>query len=1211
MNIYAATSALTNAPSFYWSLYQVDSDGVSNPVLIADGSAHPIQITNLVSSQVLYDSPLYIPATTLPTGKRVSAYLYAVYQSGSRTATFEFRTGAVSHIHTTIGETAYNWSTFPATSDVNIAGYNISNVGTLNSTFIQNSADVVTGALVSTNIVNPSSTTALTVQSPSNDTNISGLNVSLNGQYSVNETADVGSAVSNYASYGTINITGKGGLGGLVNITADVATPSNPAFTVSQLTMEAKGNYGNFVLSPPNPYLGYVPRGGLVSIIARQGLTPSAPATVTSGLVANGEIDLTAYSYTTSTGIVPGLIKLTSGANAMYAGTVTPVTGIFGNNYIYGQYGNSITAGLPSGGLPIFVGTNYLYGYNGTIVENGLYVDTIYNKYGGDLNINVSKNFNLTGGGGSQYVTFTNAGTSMQFAGPNLYFTSTSGGANFNIPVAIGTAYSLNLQNAPINGAQNINFTTGVAIRASSNIFDIIGPGSNGYLSILSGGGAIQIGGDTNIYLTGGGAALGFVNSVNIQNSGMYFNGTSPINMNSNIINTVGTLNFVSGGGSLCNVSNIFSPSSVYSTTNMQIINQQNILAISSPNTSNGSMDIIAGSNYHRIQMPAATGMTISSSNAIQINSPSNQLQFYSGSNITMCNTSNSIAQTTGTDIISSNYMNMHGSAVTISNNASTNTLSLGFGTAGAQLISSNYVRISNAYNNFYLDTDAKLTSSGQITVSNVASSMVMTIPSTIVATGGSVAVIGGRKYHTFTASGTFTIVSGAGATIEVMAIGGGGGGGVQSGGGGGAGTMIVATGVLSTTSYSVAVGVGGAGGYIGSAQGGDGGSSTFGSILTALGGGGGGTYGIGAGRNGGCGGGGSELAYIAGGALGLGSVSSPLTITSNLAQRGGTGYNDGSQGAAGGGGTSARGQSQTSAASAGRNGGAGTLYRGNYYGGGGGGSQGGTYFGAPYTGGAGGLGGGGTGSSVGASGTALIRGTDGQSYTGSGGGGSTGYTGDETGLRGGAGIVIVSYDYTVGDVDITAPATINLTAPTTAVSGNLTVGGGLTITGDLNMGGHNISNVGTLGATSITTTNFNSAIATPITNPGNIIFYGITTPSTFSGDYTMQIWGAFDGSNPNPVGNLPSGVYSFIAICTSNSRRSLSCVFFVSTAGPFGAQANVLDSTDFVQIYTTTSGSYGYLTFNNTTTGGGDTFSLQITLISGVWDGSASWRYV
>ena len=28
LNIYAATSSITNAPSFYWSLYQVDADGV-------------------------------------------------------------------------------------------------------------------------------------------------------------------------------------------------------------------------------------------------------------------------------------------------------------------------------------------------------------------------------------------------------------------------------------------------------------------------------------------------------------------------------------------------------------------------------------------------------------------------------------------------------------------------------------------------------------------------------------------------------------------------------------------------------------------------------------------------------------------------------------------------------------------------------------------------------------------------------------------------------------------------------------------------------------------------------------------------------------------------------------------------------------------------------------------------------------------------------
>jgi hypothetical protein len=230
--------------------------------------------------------------------------------------------------------------------------------------------------------------------------NIQNDTLTVSGKYSITETADVGSAFGDYGNYGTVNITGKGGLGGIVNITADVATPLNPAFTVSQLTMEAKGNYGNFVITPPDPYLGYVPRGGLVSIIAREGLSPTFPATVTSGLFANGEIDLTAYSFNTGAGIVPGLIKLASGANAMYAGSISPLTGVFGNNYIYGQYGNTITAGLPGGGIPNTPGENYIYGYSGTVIQNGLYVDSIYNKYGGDLNIDGRTcNVNITAGG--------------------------------------------------------------------------------------------------------------------------------------------------------------------------------------------------------------------------------------------------------------------------------------------------------------------------------------------------------------------------------------------------------------------------------------------------------------------------------------------------------------------------------------------------------------------------------------------------------------------------------------------------------------------------------------------------------------------------------------------------------------------------------------------------------------------------------------------
>jgi hypothetical protein len=241
--------------------------------------------------------------------------------------------------------------------------------------------------------------------------NISNTNLTVSGQYSITETADVGSAISNYANYGTVNITGKGGLGGIVNITADVATPLNPAVTVSQLTAEAKGNYG--LITPGSP-VGYVPRGGLVSIIARQGLTPTPPAEVTSALFANGEIDLTAYSY----GIVPGLIKLNSGANAMYAGAISPLTGIFGNNYIFGQFGNSILAALPPGGVPNVPGENYIYGLTGTVIDNGLYTDTIYNKFGGNLNLD-SRTSNIN-------ITSSNTGGSLNLTSPTITLTGSS-----------------------------------------------------------------------------------------------------------------------------------------------------------------------------------------------------------------------------------------------------------------------------------------------------------------------------------------------------------------------------------------------------------------------------------------------------------------------------------------------------------------------------------------------------------------------------------------------------------------------------------------------------------------------------------------------------------------------------------------------------------------------------------------------------------------
>lgn len=225
--------------------------------------------------------------------------------------------------------------------------------------------------------------------------NIYNTNLNVGAKYSINETADVGSAIADYANNANLNITARGGLGGLINITADVATPINPLTTVSQVRVEAKGNYG--LITPGTP-VGYVPRGGLVSIQADAGLTPSPPAEVTSALFANGEIDLTAYSY----GTVAGQIKLSAGANSIYAGPVSPIVGIIGTNNIYGTVANTITAGTPPSVIPTFPGTNYLYGYNGTSIQNTLYVDNIKN-YGNGITYS---NLNITATN-SKYVDIT------------------------------------------------------------------------------------------------------------------------------------------------------------------------------------------------------------------------------------------------------------------------------------------------------------------------------------------------------------------------------------------------------------------------------------------------------------------------------------------------------------------------------------------------------------------------------------------------------------------------------------------------------------------------------------------------------------------------------------------------------------------------------------------------------------------------------------
>ena len=161
--------------------------------------------------------------------------------------------------------------------------------------------------------------------------------------------------------------------------------------------------------------------------------------------------------------------------------------------------------------------------------------------------------------------------------------------------------------------------------------------------------------------------------------------------------------------------------------------------------------------------------------------------------------------------------------------------------------------------------------------------------------TGGSVVTIGSYKIHTFTSSGTFTVIRGG--KIEFLLVAGGGGGGsgdnaYGGGGGGGSGGLIHQTDyIISTGTKSVTIGLGGTGavqnsGLIGT----NGGNSVF-DIYTTIGGGAGGYAGVVSTppNTGGSGGGAAYIGTVgANGTLGQGNKGGDWAGTNSAAGGGG-----------------------------------------------------------------------------------------------------------------------------------------------------------------------------------------------------------------------------------------------------------------------------------------------------------------------------------
>jgi hypothetical protein len=267
-------------------------------------------------------------------------------------------------------------------------------------------------------------------------------------------------------------------------------------------------------------------------------------------------------------------------------------------------------------------------------------------------------------------------------------------------------------------------------------------------------------------------------------------------------------------------------------------------------------------------------------------------------------------------------------------------------------------------------------------------------------ANGGTVSTVieNGINYrvHTFTSSGTLTVLSAG--KVEVLAVAGGGGGGRGRGGGGGAGGYIYDTDYsVSTGSKTVTVGAGGAGGTVNSSTAPNGSNSVFDNLTSIGGGGGAGTLAVINsalnGASGGSGGGGSGNSSTPG----PGGVGGDGTASQGF--KGGTSFSDNASYTAGGGGGGAGGEGNSSVLNNSGNGGVGqqNSISGTasfYAAGGGGGGDGSAIAGSG-------------GSSIGGNGSSSTVGGNATVNTGSGGGGGAS---SQNGGVGGSGIVIVRY---------------------------------------------------------------------------------------------------------------------------------------------------------------------------------------------------------
>jgi hypothetical protein len=485
---------ISSTRNLYASTIQANSGNLST-IAVSSIFANS-EIVNLISAQQILVSSINSGTVNSVTGN-FSTILVSSINSGS--ANFSTIVGTDLSTNTistnnlyAVNATFQNAPTFSNGATFNggrpnfNSGFITSGPNNFNNTAIDNAPNI-----------NTQSGNAMTIRADGGMTLASKTSIQENASTTITLQTDRGADVGGNS---VINLNAKFGAKTQVNITADVCS-AVAIVPTSVVAITAKGNSS---IAPT-----FVPVGGKITLNAEAG---SGSGTA---VVAYGEIDLTANSF----GITqPGFIKLSGGSNAMYSGAVSPAVGVYGQNYIWGQLGNSFAASTTPPVIPTLVQSNYFYAGLGALgpayqivgnrFQGGIGVDFIQPFPGADLviqgslsgtdgitmssirNINMSTSGAITGVGNINLSSINSApyppvvATTSSFDTASISALTVSSINNLAYPPASGwvsTATSpLNMAGFDINTAGgNINLNNG-----NLNNVSLLAGNTSGFLNI-------------------------------------------------------------------------------------------------------------------------------------------------------------------------------------------------------------------------------------------------------------------------------------------------------------------------------------------------------------------------------------------------------------------------------------------------------------------------------------------------------------------------------------------------------------------------------------------------------------------------------------------------------------------------------------------------------------------------------------------------------